>query len=367
MVDSNLKIPTLKQIKTWATKLGFSDLGIANIDLKSEHKNFVAWVRKGYAGDMRYLKKNLKKRLVPNLLVPETCRIISVSMTYLPADTNPIETLADPNKAYVARYALGRDYHKVMRKKLIKLAAQINRSMTNPRYRVFVDSAPVLEKAIGAKAQLGWIGKNTLLLNKELGSWFFLGEIYTNAPLETQDQTTIDQCGKCSACMSVCPTNAILGPKELDASRCISYLTIEHKGVIPEELRDAMGNRIFGCDDCQLYCPWNREPSHTKENDFQPRNNLDNAKLLQLFTIEEENFEKMTRGSPIRRINFDQWQRNLAIAIGNGPKNIAAIQLLEKKLSNCCEMVAVHIQWAIAKLKKPAKSLKAEKILTVHL
>ena len=288
-------------------------------------------------------------------------------MDYLPPNTAPKKTLKDNKKAYIARYALGRDYHKKMRKQLAKLAQKISLSIPYQKYRVFADSAPVLEKPLGAKANLGWIGKNTLLLNKGQGSWFFLGEIFTNAPLKVNQSTTENSCGKCSACISVCPTNAIISPGELDARKCIAYLTIEHKGVIPVALRSLIGNRVFGCDDCQIFCPVNKNPPYTTSSDFLPRNNLDSSSLIDLFKMNKGQFEKLTRGSAIRRINYDQWQRNLAIGIGNGDYDALAIKFLTERKITCSDMVTEHIDWAIRQLKSTAVSSRNEKVIPVNL
>ncbi len=350
------ELPSIAQLRVWAGDLGFSSLGISDIDLSDEHDQFHQWLQQGYAGYMNYLYKNTKKRLHPELLVPETHRIISVTMNYLSPKTDPEQTLQNRNKAYIARYALGRDYHKLMRKQLVKLANKISLSIPDQKYRVFADSAPVLEKPIGAKAKLGWIGKHTLLLNKDSGSWFFRGEIFTNAPLPIEDKEVSNECGKCSACMTVCPTNAIIAPQKLIANKCISYLTIEHKGIIPEDLRKPIGNRIFGCDDCQIFCPWNQTPTHASNPDFEPRNRLDNSNLLQLFKMSESDFETMTRGSPLRRINYDQWQRNLAIAIGNSDPSPLTLEILTERLNTCGEMVAEHVRWAINQLEKRPNS-----------
>ena len=356
MPNKTQELPSLKQLRQWSKDLGFSSLGISDIDLGSEHSQFNQWLKKGYAGDMNYLHRNRNKRLNPALLVPGTNRIISVTMNYLSPKTEPKKALQDNKKGYIARYALGRDYHKLMRKRLAKLAEKISLAIPYQQYRVFADSAPVLEKPVGAKANLGWIGKHTLLLNKSMGSWFFLGEIFTNAPFPLEGIEMDNSCGKCSACITVCPTNAIISPQELDARKCISYLTIEHKGAIPKHLRPSIGNRVFGCDDCQIFCPWNSKPAHSTEPDFDPRNNLDKANLLELFKMSESDFEKMTRGSPIRRINYDQWQRNLAIAIGNGDASPLAIKMLSERLKMCNEMVAEHIRWAIDRLVKLEKT-----------
>ncbi len=348
-------LPTRRELLEWAQELGFQDIGISNVDLSDQAPHVRAWLAAGFAGDMGYLTRNLEKRLHPELLEPGTCRVISARMNYLAADTRPLRVLHDASRGYVSRYALGRDYHKVLRRRLARLAERINRHLPagQPayRYRAFTDSAPVLEKALGEKAGLGWIGKHTLLLNRSAGSWFFLGEIYTNAPFPVDGKSVDDGCGKCNACITVCPTDAIVGPQTLDARRCISYLTIEHKGAIPEALRPAMGNRIYGCDDCQLYCPWNRAAPTTGEPDYAARHNLDNPALVELFELTEQEFLKLTEGSAIRRINYEQWQRNLAVALGNGPADAAAIQALRRRLPAASAMVAEHIRWALAQLQ----------------
>lgn len=351
--------PDRTTIETWAQTLGFQEIGITNIDLSEHAPHVRAWLNAGFAGEMGYLTRNVEKRLDPAQLEPATCRVISARMDYLPADTQPLEVLANPNKGYISRYALGRDYHKVLRKRLAKLAHQINAALPDFRFRAFTDTAPVLEKALADKAGLGWMGKHTLLLNQHAGSWFFLGEIYTNAPLECDNNTVADACGKCNACMTVCPTQAIVGPRKLDARRCISYLTIEHRGVIPHELRAKMGNRIYGCDDCQLFCPWNRDAPTTTQADFQPRHGLADAELLDLFALNEEDFLQLTEGSAMRRINFAQWQRNLSIAIGNGTPSKAAMDALQKQLPFASEMVAEHIHWALTQLADRAKGVTA--------
>lgn len=323
---------------------------MTDVDLSEHAPHVREWLANGFAGDMGYLHRNLEKRLHPELLELETCRIISARMNYMPPDTQPLEVLASSSQAYISRYALGRDYHKILRKRLATLAQKIDHALPGHRYRAFTDSAPVLEKALGAKAGLGWMGKHTLLLDKDVGSWFFLGEIYTNAPLDLSHRTIEDACGKCNACITVCPTQAIVGPKKLDARRCISYLTIEHKGAIDTELREKMGNRIYGCDDCQLFCPWNRDAPTTSEPDFAPRHNLQNRDLIGLFLLSKEEFDTLTLGSAMRRVSYAQWQRNLAIALGNGPATTEALSALEKRLGQVNDMVDEHIQWAMEKL-----------------
>jgi epoxyqueuosine reductase len=339
-------------IKRWGEELGFQHLGITDTDLSAYRDKVRAYLAAGRHGTMGYLARNLDKRLDPALLEPETCRVIVARMDYLPDGAEPVQILRDPARAYVSRYALGRDYHKVLRPRLARLARRIETAAGAPagRYRAFTDSAPVLEKALAEKAGLGWIGKNTLLLDRQAGSWFFLGEIYTNLPLPVDAPASDDHCGSCKACMKVCPTGAIVGPRELDARRCISYLTIEHKGSIPEELRPLMGNRIFGCDDCQIFCPWNRYAQLTRQADFTPRHQLDSARLLELFQWDEAEFLTRTEGSAIRRAGFEQWQRNVAIAIGNGESSAAAVAVLKARRPAASPLVREHIDWALGRL-----------------
>ncbi len=343
-------MPGQTQLQAWGQDLGFDAIAVTDVDLSEHEPHVREWLANGFAGDMGYLHRNLDKRLHPELLELETCRIISARMNYMPLDTQPLEVLASSSKAYISRYALGRDYHKILRKRLATLAQKIDHALPGHHYRAFTDSAPVLEKALGAKAGLGWMGKHTLLLDKAVGSWFFLGEIYTNAPLHLSYRTIEDACGKCNACITVCPTQAIVGPKKLDARRCISYLTIEHKGAIDTELRSKMGNRIYGCDDCQLFCPWNRDAPTTNEPDFAPRHNLQNRDLIDLFLLSKEEYDTLTLGSAMRRVSYAQWQRNLAIALGNGPATTEALSALQKRLGQLNDMVDEHIQWALAKL-----------------
>lgn len=340
------------RIRTWATEFGFQDLGVTDLDLSAHEPHVRAWLERGFQGEMGYLTRNLEKRLDPAQLQPGTIRIISARMDYLKTDTRPIEVLERPELGYVSRYALGRDYHKTLRRRLAKLGQRISAAGNeiDHHFRAFTDSAPVLEKALAEKSGLGWIGKHTLVLNREAGSWFFLGEIFTNLPLPVDAPTSEDHCGNCRACLTVCPTDAIVGPRQLDARRCISYLTIEHKGVIPESLRPAMGNRIYGCDDCQLYCPWNRYAERSEEPDFEPRQQLEGTDLLSLFAWSEAEFLQKTEGSAIRRISYEQWQRNLAVAIGNGPVSAAAVTALHARRAAATELVAGHIDWALARL-----------------
>ena len=305
---------------------------------------------------MDYMARHGSKRSRPQLLVENTLRVISCRMDYLPNETvDPKELLDQPAQAFISRYALGRDYHKVLRKRLQQLASRIHdsldeRNANRAHYRVFVDSAPVLEKPLAVKAGLGWMGKHTNLLDRDAGSWFFLGEIYTNIPLPI-DQPVDEHCGSCSACIDICPTRAIIAPYQLDARLCVSYLTIELKGAIPVELRPLIGNRIYGCDDCQQVCPWNRFAKFTAESDFQPRQQLDTALLVELFNWDKATFLKNTEGSAIRRIGYLTWIRNIAVALGNGPADEQVIQALQTKKHNLdSEMIHEHIDWALTRL-----------------
>lgn len=345
-------LPNKAEISSWAENLGFQAVGFTNVDLSEHEPHVRAYLENGFQGEMGYLERNLEKRLHPEQLELGTVSVITARMNYLAPDTQPLEVLNSSDTAYISRYALGRDYHKVLRRRLARLATQIDDALPGHQYRAFTDSAPVLEKALGAKSGLGWMGKHTLLLDRQAGSWFFLGEIYTNAPFVPDTTEAEDECGKCTACMTVCPTQAIIGPKVLDARRCISYLTIEHKGAIPTELREPMGNRVYGCDDCQLYCPWNREAEVTSEADFQPRHQLDNRSLLSLFELDESEFLKLTEGSAIRRISFAQWQRNLAVGLGNGPATSEVVAALKTRLASSEPMVAEHITWALDRLAR---------------
>jgi len=339
-------------ITAWALELGFQALGITDLDLADHEPRVRAWLERGFQGEMSYLERNLDKRLHPERLQPGTCRVISARMDYLQSSTQPLRVLEDSTLGYVSRYALGRDYHKVLRRRLARLGRRISDTALgiDHHFRAFTDSAPVLEKALAEKSGLGWIGKHSLLLNRQVGSWFFLGEIFTNLPLPIDSPDDTDHCGNCRACMTVCPTDAIVGPRQLDARRCISYLTIEHKGPIPVSLRTAMGNRIYGCDDCQIYCPWNRNPGESDETDFNPRHGLEDSELLTLFRWSEAEFLTHSEGSAIRRISYEQWQRNLAVAIGNGPATEAAIDSLRAARQHCTALVVEHIDWALARL-----------------
>ena len=414
-----------EDIRRWAAELGFQQVGIADLDLAEQAPHLRRWLERGFHGEMGYMARNVEKRLHPAQLEAGTCSVICARMNYLPEGADGKAALADGRRAYIARYALGRDYHKLMRRRLARLARRIDRAarQVDARFRAFADSAPVLEKALAEKAGLGWMGKHTLLIHPGAGSWFFLGEIYTNLKLPGTGPAEADRCGNCKACMTVCPTGAIIGPKQLDARRCISYLTIEHKSAIPEELRPLIGNRIFGCDDCQIHCPWNREAPATEEEAFQPRHlpleqagqtrstpanglslassthqgpagqrkpgssrmadaavrgaeglppsipirprdakasephsatalasGFDKASLLELFAWDEAAFLRNTEGSAIRRIGFQRWQRNLAVALGNGPASPAAIAALRERLPQASALVREHIEWALRRL-----------------
>jgi len=335
-----------EQIKLWSSELGFSSMGITDIDLSQDQRYLEKWLEKGYHGEMKYMERHGKKRSRPAELVQGTKRIISLSMNYLPKNYNGLELLEEDKKAFVSGYARGRDYHKIMRSRLKKLVSKIKVHSSHEN-RVFVDSAPVLEKALAQKAGLGWIGKNTLLLNKNAGSYFFLGEIYTDLELPINEPKIVNHCGSCTSCMDVCPTKAFEGPNQLDARKCISYLTIEYKGSIKEELRPMMGNRIFGCDDCQIFCPWNKFLKITDEADFKPRHNLDDIDLSNLFMWSEEEFLEKTQGSPIRRAGYESWLRNIAIALGNAESSVEVLRALHSKKDHPSEIVKEHVNWAI--------------------
>ena len=342
-----------KKVKAWGLELGFQQVAISEPDLSSASKNLLDWLDKGYQGSMQWMGEHGEKRYTPNQLVENSLRVISVRMDYL-TDSNMIAVLKDDNKAYISRYALGRDYHKLIRKRLAdltkKIEAEIDRlGLTDLQLnqRPFVDSAPVMEKPLAAQAGLGWIGKNTLLLNDKVGSWFFLGEIYISLKLPVDDNQQTDKCGNCRACLKVCPTDAFPEPYVLDARRCISYLTIESQEPIPEELRPLMGNRVFGCDDCQIICPWNRYSSKTQEIDFSPRHNLDNSDLVTLFEWTEDEFKQKTEGSPIRRIGFQRWLRNLSVGLGNAPPSERIISALQQRADDESALVREHVEWAL--------------------
>ena len=334
-------------ILRWSRELGFQQAGVADLDLGVAERRLTSWLEDQFHGSMHYMQRHGSKRSRPQELVPGTIRVISVRMDYLREPQREAAALLDhPSRAYVSRYALGRDYHKVLRKRLAKLARKIE-SRTGPfGYRVFVDSAPVLEKPLAEKAGIGWIGKHTNLINRDAGSWFFLGELYTDLPLPV-DTASGAHCGSCRACLDVCPTKAIVAPYVLDARRCISYLTIESKAAIPVEFRKAIGNRIYGCDDCQLFCPWNKFAQPSGEADFSPRHGLDTAELVELFAWSREQWDERMRGSAIRRIGYTRWLANIAIALGNAETSEDVIEALRQRQYSDSDILREHVCWAL--------------------
>lgn len=337
------------QIKEWGRALGFQAVGIADTDLHDAEAGLQQWLAQGFHGEMDYMAKHGVKRSRPAELIPGTVRVISVRMDYMPPDAkNSWEVLEDGSRAFISRYALGRDYHKVLRRRLEQLAQKIRTEVAETHYRVFTDSAPVMEVELARKANLGWRGKHTLLLSREHGSWFFLGEIYTDLPLPV-DQPQAEHCGTCTACINVCPTQAIVAPYKLDARRCISYLTIELKGSIPLEFRPLIGNRIYGCDDCQLACPWNKFARKSLEADFAVRHSLDDISLVELFSWDEETFKQKFSGSAVYRIGHQQWLRNVAVALGNAPKSAEVTAALQARIEDPSPLVREHVIWALAR------------------
>lgn len=352
-------------IKRWGRELGFQQVGITDIELGEQEARLQEWLAKGHHGTMGWLAAHGNKRSRPAELVPGTVRVISVRMDYLPGDTQQIKILKDPTKAYISRYALGRDYHKLIRKRLGQLAQQIDAVLPADHpgkgellNRAFVDSAPVMERPLAEKAGLGWTGKHTLIINSSAGSWFFLGEIFTFLPLPIDQSEQPNQCGECTACLKVCPTDAFPRPYELDARRCISYLTIENKGAIPEEFREPMGNRVFGCDDCQAICPWNKYAQFSGETAFLPRHGLADSDLVKLFNWSETEFLANTEGSAIRRIGYEGWLRNLAVGLGNAPADPAIFTALTERRPNCSMLVQEHIDWALTQQQQPLRRRK---------
>lgn len=336
-----------RDIVAQCTTLGFQRTGISDIDLSVAEQRLSDWLSARFHGSMEYMERHGAKRSQPDALVPGTVRVISVRMDYLPeAQAKAMRLLDHDSAAYISRYALGRDYHKVLRGRLRALARHIEERIGPFGYRVFVDSAPVLEKALAEKSGLGWVGKHTNVIDRETGSWFFLGELYTDLPLPV-DMPEVSHCGSCTACIDVCPTQAIVAPYSLDARRCISYLTIENKAAIPEEFRKAIGNRIYGCDDCQLFCPWNKFAEPTGEADFAPRHGLDDAELVELFNWDEDTWLAKTEGSAIRRIGYERWLRNIAVGLGNAKKTPKIVAALKRRQHNASELVVEHVQWAL--------------------
>ena len=348
------------QIRQWAQDLGFQDVGITDAVINpQEVDRLQEWLDKGYHGEMAYMEQNIDLRADPKKLHKGTLRVISVRMDYLPPDTETITLLNSSEKAYISRYALGRDYHKLIRKRLSQLGQKIEAELSSydqsHHYRAFVDSAPVMERPLAQQAGLGWVGKNSLMMHRKAGSLFFLGELFTNLPLPIDEPYEQSHCGRCQSCMDKCPTQAIVAPYQIDARRCISYLTIENRGSIPEEFRKAMGNRIYGCDDCQLVCPWNRFAKPTQEAGFHPRHQLDQVDLLTLFEWTEAEFLDRTAGSPIRRIGYESWQRNISVALGNAATSKKLIAALTAKLKSATPMVQEHIMWALKQHQSEAQ------------
>jgi epoxyqueuosine reductase len=337
-----------RSIADWGKALGFQAVGIADADLSAAEPRLLEWLAQGRHGEMEYMASPLRAR--PAALKPGTLRVISCRMDYLNSTEDLLE---EKDKAYIARYARGRDYHKLVRGRLQKLCDRIQGEVGEFGYRVFSDSAPVMEVELATRAGLGWRGKHTLLLDRDAGSWFFLGEIYTDLPLPVGAPQE-NHCGSCQRCIDVCPTRAITGPYQLDARRCISYLTIEHKSAIPEELRPLIGNRVYGCDDCQLVCPWNRFARLSVEKDFATRNGLDQATLVDLFAWTEADFDERMRGSPIRRIGYERWLRNLAVGLGNAPTSPEVIEILVSRKDHPSALVREHVRWALARHERLA-------------
>ena len=348
-----IELPRLREkIERWARELGFQSLGISSGQLTQAESHLLEWLDRGYHGTMTYMSRHGSARTRPHELLPGTVRIISVRMDYRPEDVvDSLAGLEDLRNGYVARYAVGRDYHRLMRRRLQRLADHIRDAIGPFLYRAFTDSAPVMEKPLASHAGLGWIGKHTNLINKNAGSFFFIGELYTDLPLPVDGPVT-DHCGECSRCITACPTGAIVGPYQLDARRCISYLTIELKGSIPVELRASIGNRIFGCDDCQLVCPWNRFSQPTEEIGFALHPQFAAPPLVSLLAWDEDQFLRNTAGTALRRITHEQWLRNVAVAIGNGPRDQAAVEVLTDRLTHPSPMVREHVVWALAQLQK---------------
>lgn len=338
-----------KEIKSWGKELGFQQLGFTNTELSDDETYLLNWLKQERHGSMTYMESHGTKRSRPGDLIAGTASVISVRMDYMPPSSkHPMQVLNNNKLAYISRYAMGRDYHKLMRHRLQKLASKIENEIGDFGYRCFVDSAPVLEKALARNAGLGWIGKHSNLINPKAGSWFFLGEIYTDLPLQADKAFTKHHCGTCNACIDICPTNAIVAPMQVDARRCISYLTIELKDSIPEEFRKMIGNRVYGCDDCQLICPWNKFSKNSEEDDFRVRHGLDSPTLIELFTWTEAEFLKNTEGSAIRRIGYESWSRNIAVGLGNTASSSEVISALKSRENDPSALVREHVSWAIA-------------------
>ncbi len=349
MTDKQIDYAQLSvDIRVWAKELGFSDCAITDTNLQTQEDHLINWLNLGFHGQMHYMEQHGSLRSRPAELVKGTLSVICVRLDYLSETTDSsLEVLKSPDAGYISRYALGRDYHKLIRKRLQKLSDHIQQHIGIFSSRAFTDSAPVLEKSLAEKSGLGWIGKHSNLLTREASSWFFLGELYTNLPLSAALASSEGHCGSCKKCLDICPTQAIVAPYKVDARRCISYLTIELKGSIPVELRKAIGNRIYGCDDCQLFCPWTRFSPKSPEHDFSTRHSLNNRKLTCLFNWSELQFNERMAGSPIRRIGYECWLRNIAIALGNAPKSQAIVNVLQKKSGYPSALVQEHVSWAL--------------------
>ncbi|WP_292756346.1 MULTISPECIES: tRNA epoxyqueuosine(34) reductase QueG [unclassified Methylophaga] len=357
MADSNtvqLSRALLEDMQIWARSLGFQQLGVSDIDLSAAEDQLQQWLARGFHGEMEFMQRHGSLRTHPEELVPGTIRVITARMDYWPETaTDAWQVIGESELGFISRYALGRDYHKLIRKRLLRLSKRIEEAVGAMGYRVFTDSAPVMEKALAQKSGLGWIGKHTNVLNRQNGSYFFLGEIYTDLPLPLTEPVS-DHCGSCTACIDICPTQAIVAPYELDARRCISYLTIELRGSIPVEFRPMMGNRIYGCDDCQLVCPWNKFAQMTTESAYLPREGLDAPQLVELFSWTEAEFLQRLEGSPIRRIGYECWLRNIAIALGNAKTSQKIVAALKGRLEHPSELVREHVQWALEQHINPS-------------
>ena len=351
-----------QQIKIWGKELGFQKVGICDVDLSEHEAALQKWLDAGYHGSMDWMARHGMMRARPNELLPGTVRVISVRMDYLPPEAKFASNLANKNHAYISRYALGRDYHKLVRKQLNRLGKLIEQEVGQYGYRPFVDSAPILERPLAQKAGLGWTGKHSLILDKDCGSWFFLGELLIDLPLPV-DEPSVDQCDKCKACITSCPTQAIVDEKVVDARRCISYLTIEFDGVIPEEFRKPMGNRIYGCDDCQLVCPWNRYADITEQEDFHRRDSFEDPDLVTMFNWDEPTFLKQMEGSAIRRIGHLQWLRNISVALGNTEYSQRTIDALEARRGES-ELLDEHINWALGQQLSQIPTAESDSIET---
>lgn len=351
-------------IKGWALELGFADVGICDTDLSRHEAAFLAWIDKGYHGEMDYMARHGLMRARAHELLPGTLRAISVRFDYLPPQALIVSTMKDSHNGYISRYATGRDYHKIMRNRLKKLQQKIETKVSDLIARPFVDSAPIMERQLAEKAGVGWVGKNSLILNEKAGSFFFLGELLVNIPLPVSTPV-VEQCDKCVACITICPTQAIVEPYIVDGSRCISYLTIEKFGAIPIEFREAIGNRIYGCDDCQLICPWNKMAQASDEDDFKPRKDIHSPELLSLFEWTQDEFLKRLEGSPIRRIGHERWLRNIAVALGNASYSDDIVDALQRKKAHVNEMINEHIDWALEQQakKEPRQNRKTQRLL----